>query len=522
LCETALATQPEHRGALLGRADNALQRGDQAAALAHVEAALEIRPDDRVLLLKQAAVLQAMQRYDMAAALLKRLHKCWPGDTGALTNLASVLRATGQEQQAISLLEESLELNPHSILLLSSLLDIYEFRSNDDRYLQLLVRLAGLEHSGQSSRLCKLVEAYEKADDFGTANKVIDELITKAKKNLIPPLPWLLIDRNRADDALRVIRGWVHQNPDDKRTAQIAAPALNVIGGEALEDLEVLRLKMPDAFEIQGYSSPDLRNAMDGDPNIPMTIPINNLRAAWSVTDQNRYEFESWARAARRATTRWRMFVSTFASSPETLDLLDEYIDTPELDELEALADKKRPFIIVSSHFGPPATLWYFTKRFPELHYFMAARSVASVGNPSLNPIRLDYTRPTSARKIIDILKTGAPIIVANDVHHNVLNKMNTRSAANGSLFGKPYAVSPIVPKISAKYGLPTYWVQSFFVQGRITFELERLPDPLPSEDMKTWCDRWATSYLGKFEKVMTGDPENLNLLSPVWNYLQD
>jgi Tfp pilus assembly protein PilF len=98
----------------LERAEQLVRRGDVAAALGHLERALEEQPDDVRLLCARAGAQMARQRYDAAEADLRRAAKLDPDSPDVLFGLGTLFCKKARWREAIAPLERAAELAPQN------------------------------------------------------------------------------------------------------------------------------------------------------------------------------------------------------------------------------------------------------------------------------------------------------------------------------------------------------------------------------------------------------------------------
>lgn len=112
ICREVLAQRPSHV-----RARNEIARlleseGNQQAALAELDQALDVEPEDCGLLLTRGALLGAMGRYAAAERDLKKLLRVEPSHPEALFHLGVVLSKKGLWGEAVPHLQRAVELEP--------------------------------------------------------------------------------------------------------------------------------------------------------------------------------------------------------------------------------------------------------------------------------------------------------------------------------------------------------------------------------------------------------------------------
>jgi Flp pilus assembly protein TadD len=87
--------------------------GDHQGALAELDRALDMDPDETTLLTNRGAMLGAMGRYAAAERDLRRVLRVEPGNAEALFNLGVVLTKKGLWGEAVPVLRHATELAPH-------------------------------------------------------------------------------------------------------------------------------------------------------------------------------------------------------------------------------------------------------------------------------------------------------------------------------------------------------------------------------------------------------------------------
>ena len=90
----------------------ALSRKEAPAAIAHLEAALRIQPDEPAALNTLGAALEAEGKLDQAIAQFRHALRVRPGDPSAEFNLADSLAAGGRFEEAAAQFRELLEAHP--------------------------------------------------------------------------------------------------------------------------------------------------------------------------------------------------------------------------------------------------------------------------------------------------------------------------------------------------------------------------------------------------------------------------
>jgi tetratricopeptide (TPR) repeat protein len=124
----------------LRKAEAAGSLQDRIAFTAH---ALELAPDDRLLLMRQVDLLGEAQRYQEAVDLLGG-HPGLQGDPGLLERIAELFQVLGRQADAAQAMRRLLDLRPQDLSLMDSLARIYERMERWEEATPLLERLTQL------------------------------------------------------------------------------------------------------------------------------------------------------------------------------------------------------------------------------------------------------------------------------------------------------------------------------------------------------------------------------------------
>ncbi len=118
--DRAIELEPDNEVTLHNRgvALNELGRYDEA--LAALDRALELRPDDPVTLNNRGWALDGLDRYDEALAALDRALELAPDDPVMLSNRGRALDGLGRYDEALAALDRALELRPDNPVTLSN------------------------------------------------------------------------------------------------------------------------------------------------------------------------------------------------------------------------------------------------------------------------------------------------------------------------------------------------------------------------------------------------------------------
>ncbi|MCS5690856.1 tetratricopeptide repeat protein [Cyanobium sp. FGCU-6] len=90
-----------------------LLRGDSAAAVGHLQRALDLRPDDPDLLANLAVALRSQGRLEEALALFRQALGHRPEDPGLLTQLGNILQELGDAEEGNACFQQAIAADPY-------------------------------------------------------------------------------------------------------------------------------------------------------------------------------------------------------------------------------------------------------------------------------------------------------------------------------------------------------------------------------------------------------------------------
>ncbi len=240
---------------------------------------------------------------------------------------------------------------------------------------------------------------------------------------------------------------------------------------------------------------------------------------AWRLSGSAYGDYPQWSRKAMQATQSSAILFRTPARDED----LEAFIERPDLSLIMPLVREGRGFILVSTHMGP-AVGTYLTRRIPGMTYFQSVADSTSVEAVGALGIGTAGNSREAAIAAVRALRSGQVLSAAPDVDIRRLMPGDSSSSATASatarLFGLDLRISNVVPKLSRELGVPTYWFQPHWKDGRIRFDIEAMPLAEVGEQAGDWHDRWAQAYLGRLEALMLTGPENQNLNAPLWRDL--
>ena len=108
----ALRLDPDHPGALMGRARMAMVTGDSVQTMHDTQRMIETYPLSEAPWQLRAVIAQRLGRGDFQIKALEEMVRRWPSDARSWLQLATLYRAAGAEAQAAQAAEQVLRLQP--------------------------------------------------------------------------------------------------------------------------------------------------------------------------------------------------------------------------------------------------------------------------------------------------------------------------------------------------------------------------------------------------------------------------
>lgn len=158
-----------------------LRRAEKAASLedkiAYTQKALDLTPDDRLLVTRLADLLVEAQRYREAAALLEE--QPWLRDDQAqLARLSELYQRTGQTEKARGVVERRLELAPQDTALLETLAQLLEQDQRWEEAAALWERLSQLQSGAErAATYSHLAQVRLRMGQPGPAAQVLEQAV---------------------------------------------------------------------------------------------------------------------------------------------------------------------------------------------------------------------------------------------------------------------------------------------------------------------------------------------------------
>ncbi len=224
-----------------------------------------------------------------------------------------------------------------------------------------------------------------------------------------------------------------------------------------------------------------------------------------SIWDRGRWQAAAaWGKEASLLLRRWRETMP----APQVRQI-DELVDQPDLSKPLAASTDGRACFLIGAHVGPSAAGVSFfassSQRFRRLRSADRGRLDNDTG------IEAIPNSVSTVRAIANEIKNGGMIGIMADEIIYAANRLRME------FLGRPVELPAPVPRLIQRFNGASFWCCPLWSDGRITFQLEQLPDPVDDEPAEMWSRRWFAAYLSKLEGVMRGRPENLGLFSGIW-----
>jgi hypothetical protein len=243
-------------------------------------------------------------------------------------------------------------------------------------------------------------------------------------------------------------------------------------------------------------------------------FPEDALTWAWALADKQVYSREAWLRSLEWGAQATRLLLRWWSSYPERGDEILDLVDAPDLEPIRAGHAAGRGQILAGAHGGPlPAAIHLFEASGLPFRT-LGGTGLDRVAGQGGTLIGLER-RSTASRALIEEIRRAAVIAMAADtptVHDRV----------ELEFLGRKIAVKSLPARLAQRYGCDTWWYQPVWRGDRIAMELEPMPRPEPDEPPAQWAERWARAYLKRLERLMRGDPRNLNLSGGIWRFAGD
>ncbi|MEW5914123.1 MAG: tetratricopeptide repeat protein [Thermodesulfobacteriota bacterium] len=152
--------------------------------ITYTKKALELTPDDRLLMERLVDLLVEARRYDQAAALLEQ-QAANQTDPRWLSRLADLYERLGQNQKAAAALSQLAALHPRNAALLDRLAKMYEKDQRWEEAAAVLAKFSDLNSGLDRARaLRRLAQAQQKAGQASAALQSLEQAVTLAPRDV--------------------------------------------------------------------------------------------------------------------------------------------------------------------------------------------------------------------------------------------------------------------------------------------------------------------------------------------------
>lgn len=240
---------------MLQSAFQAYQSGDAAQAEAISRQVLSMHPDHEGGLLLLAMSLDAQRKRAEAIALFERMTLLFPGTSAYWSNLGTIRRSLGQDEQAASAFERALALDPGES---SALFNLGTFRFDKGDYVEarrLLLRAHEAAVDDAGIRVQAAAACFECGDIDG-AERLLDgwERWVPEDATILADIGWTLTRLTRAEEAGRALEAAARAMPGNTRVDLRRAAFYERTN--RLEEANALLARIPqDAIDRVGLRS---------------------------------------------------------------------------------------------------------------------------------------------------------------------------------------------------------------------------------------------------------------------------
>ncbi len=213
--ERALEIDPEYAFAISARAWLAMNyERDYATAAALFRHAVDLEPDNAVILGNRAILANRLDLVDEALRLLKRSIVLNPVTTVGYSNLSDMLARAGRPIDAIKAAQKAIELAPGNLIARVNLAAAYllaeqtekaleEVETVDWRFAQLLIRSLAYHTLGQTAQSDEALS--QLADEFGGTNAFSIAMVYSWRNEVDSAFEWLdrAVDERQPTNGIR-------------------------------------------------------------------------------------------------------------------------------------------------------------------------------------------------------------------------------------------------------------------------------------------------------------------------------
>ncbi|MCH2169245.1 tetratricopeptide repeat protein [Myxococcota bacterium] len=214
-------------------ADNLVERGQPQEALAHIEKALESRPDSAGLYELKATALARMGERESAIAAFKKATEIDSSHAAAYGGLATLSAIDGRTDEAIDLFDRASELSPDSVEYSYSASQLSlasgDLSGAEQRLKEVVKRSA--QHARARNDLAWILT--EKEGDLDLALTLSNQARSlDPSANNLDTLGWIHLKRGEPEEAVRILENAVNLEPESASIRYHLALALGETGNK--------------------------------------------------------------------------------------------------------------------------------------------------------------------------------------------------------------------------------------------------------------------------------------------------
>jgi tetratricopeptide (TPR) repeat protein len=466
---------------------------DRASAACELSAkALELYPDDPDILIDRLRSLALAQDRASFVALYSKARDKREERPDIDYWVARFLWMQGMMEESVSLLWAILTRDPENAKVLSMLLDIYTNSSGHEQaFTETLQRLIRLPSGASLHRRIELVRRMALAEDGDAQGDLLKKALASADKAAVVSI--------------------MEQTKYEPLGAAASSAGSAGQGGRASDSAGLYSMVRPPSRFVTG-----LRQTLHGSRNWYLPTGHFTISTAWRFADQSAYAFEDWLEKAQWGAAVQRLINRAMIEDENNLDHLMEYIDLPDISALLARSANRQPFLVATTHLGYGLTLCYLSKMLPKLHHLRLFGPNDGDAIP-FRPIHDGPNRMAATRAMMSVLRDGGSIFATSDQLPPEPSGRYGNSVSAANLFGYRHSFSALIPKLAFRHSIPIYWVHGTCKNRRFAIELKAMSSPTPGEAESDWIARWTGEYAGMLEQVMSGAPDEHNVLGSYW-----
>lgn len=514
-----LSTPTSDKSVLLSKITAHLERCEFNLAVAICEKLIQQFPKDLEVQLLYADTLSQSHRYTEAVTIFNFLENYISDSTSFIIAKTMFLLDYKNPEYALKFLKACTNKNNHNNYIQIKLLELYIYYNKIDDAVKLITNSPKnsliLKHELNILLVLILLLNKQNSD----AKNVLQRIQVRENPSSPRLLPWILKALENNEEATKIATQNIESATESIATSPDAHPGLD----EPV--MNTAKIQTPRYCDKNQQSSRALNihtyllKSLQGTVSPQYPVDRRALGIAWSFADQSKYSFADWTSKIIRSTSIINLFVDAVENTPEALDFLSDFILSPEVSILHNHYAHNKPFLIATSHFCIPWTLWWLANNFKRMRYIATINRFNSNNSITKNAITANFDN-ISIRKILNFLQHGGILAATIDANPALRLDFSTYKIGIGHICGRKVAITTLLPRLAWRKNMPIYWLQAKRANNHIAFDFELLASPLPEETKDAWCARWTATIAVKLEELICGHPENISLSSPIWPYL--